>query len=271
MGRQRRKAGLHPIGDVAAAAGVTTQTIRLWEKRGQLSSTRTDGGQRLFTGEMVKRAAELAAGSRRSQHHQAAKPAASPDMIELASTGMRIRRARIEHGLSQQEAARRIGISRSFLSTVERGESGVSTKVLARMADAFGIPMSGFAGATDPQKRVMRVTDRPRTVLAEGVSWEELVAPSSHDLEPALLHVPPGRGSGGVFVRPGESFVFLLEGTLTFQTGERLEEFVLGKGDAIVLDAGVPFSWRNDGKAPATGLWVELIGSVRKKGTEKKG
>jgi transcriptional regulator with XRE-family HTH domain len=270
MGR-KRKIGLHPIGQVASAAGVTTQTIRLWEKRGQLASTRTTGGQRLFSSEMVKRAAELAAGSRRTQRHQSARPAGSPDNIELASTGMRIRRARIEHRLSQEEAARRIGISRSFLSTVERGESGVSTKVLAKMADAFGIPMSGFAGSTDPQNRVMRVADRPRTVLAEGVSWEELVAPSSHDLEPALLHVPPGRGSGGVFVRPGESFVFMLEGSLTFQTGERLEEFVLGKGDAIVLDAGAPFSWRNDGKTGATGLWVEFIGSVRKKPPDRKG
>jgi transcriptional regulator with XRE-family HTH domain len=265
---KKTRPGLHPIGKVAAAAGVSTQTIRLWEKRGHLSSTRTVGGQRLFTGEMVRRAAELAAESRRAQRSRSVRPEPSPNNLELASTGMRIKRARLEYGLSQQEAAQRIGISRSFLSTVERGESGVSTQVLARMADAFGIPMSGFAAAADQPNRVMRAADRPRTVLAEGVTWEELAAPGRHDLEPALLYVPAGRESGGLFVRPGEAFVLVLQGSLAFQTGENLGEAVLGRGDALILKGGIPFSWRNPGKTTAVCVWVEFIGSVRRKTRE---
>jgi hypothetical protein len=66
-------------------------------------------------------------------------------------------------------------------------------------------------------------------------------------------------------VRPGESFVFMLVGSLTFRSGEYMEECVLLEGDAIVLDSGMPFSWENPEKSSATCLWVELIGAVRKK------
>lgn len=263
--RRKNHPGRHSIGIVAKAAGVTTQAIRLWEKRGYLTSTRSAGGQRLFADQDLRRAIELAAKSRRRRQAESGRPDATADSLGLASTGMRIKRARIERGQSQAEAARRIGISRSFLATVERGESGVSTKVLARLADAFGIPMSGFAIAADPHNRVMRKTDRPRTLLAGGVAWEELAAPSSHDLEPALLHVPSGQGSGGVFVRPGEAFVFMLEGTLDFQLGEALAIFRLNRGDALIIDPGMSSSWSNPGKKVAKCMWVEFIGGVRKR------
>lgn len=261
----KEKIARHSIGVVAKAAGVTPQTIRLWEKRGLVASARSEGGQRLFSEAALRRAVALAAKSRRLKQAEGRRPQASPDAVELASTGMRIKRARLEHGQSQAEAARRIGISRSFLATVERGESGVSTKVLARMADAFGIPMSGFAANRDPHERVMRRADRPRTLLSGGVAWEELAAPSSHDLEPALLHVPAGQGSGGVFVRPGEAFVFMLEGRLDFQLGETSDIIRLDQGDALIIDSGQSFSWSNPGKQPAHCMWVELIGGLRKK------
>lgn len=261
----KSKTSRHPIGVVARAAGVTTQAIRLWEKRGLLTSTRSDGGQRLFSEAALRCAVTLAAKSRRLRQAETRRPDAAPDAVELASTGMRIKRARLEHGQSQAEAAHRIGISRSFLATVERGESGVSTKVLARMADAFSIPMSGFAAAGDAPDRIMRKADRPRTLLAGGVAWEELAAPSSHDMEPALLYVPPGQGSGGVFVRPGEAFVFVLDGALDFQLGDASDTVHLDQGDALTIDPGISFSWSNRGKRPAHCIWVEFIGGVRRK------
>jgi transcriptional regulator with XRE-family HTH domain len=177
---------------------------------------------------------------------------------------MRIKRARIDKGLSQAEAAKRIGISRSFLATVERGESGVSTRVLAKCAEAFDIPMSWFAHARNKDSRVMRRAERPRTLLAGGVAWEELVAPGAHDLEPATLFIPPGQSSGGIFVRPGEAFVLMLSGSMEFTIGESRHAVTLGNGDTVVIDPGTPFSWRNPGRSPAQCVWVEFIGAGRR-------
>lgn len=252
----------YSIGDLATAAGVSTQTIRVWEKRGFLASSRTPGGHRIFDDATRDKAVELAITARRVREQL--PPMASSDTLELASTGMRIRRERLKRGLSQQRAATQIGISRSFLAAVERGESGISIQTLAKMSDVFGIPMSEFAAKTSfGSGRVMRVSERPRTVLAGGVTWEELARPSSNDLEPALLYTPTKQGSGGTVVRPGESFVYLLSGSLIFVLGEQQEETQLGTGDALVIEAGTPVAWRNDGTETSVCVWVELIVGIR--------
>ena len=252
------------IGRLANAAGVSTQTIRIWEKRGYFTSDRSVGGHRVFDPSALSKAKELAVASRRAGK-QHLPDTADQVSIELSSTGMRIRRARLGKGLSQQMASERIGISRSFLASVERGESGVSVNTLAKMADVFGIPMSQFAADTPLQGRVMRLKDRPRTHLAGGVMWEELAEPSRHDLEPALLHIPPGQNSGGMLIRPGESFVSVLSGSLLMTLGELKEEITLDQGDSIVIDGGTAVAWCNTGKQVTTCMWVELIGSLKSK------
>jgi transcriptional regulator with XRE-family HTH domain len=252
----------YSIGTLASAAGVSTQTIRVWEKRGLLASARSPGGHRIFHESTLEKAIELATAARRVREQR--PPMASPDSLELASTGMRIRRERLKQGLSQQRAAAQIGISRSFLAAVERGESGISIQTLAKMSDVFGIPMSEFA-ANNPvgSSRVMRATERPKTVLAGGVTWEELARPGSHDMEPALLYIPTHQGSGGTVVRPGENFVYVLGGSLVFALGEHQEETRLGAGDALVIEGGTPVAWRNDGEETALCVWVELIIGIR--------
>jgi transcriptional regulator with XRE-family HTH domain len=246
------------IGRVAEAAGVSAQTVRIWERRGLISANRTDGGHRVFSQDMVRRTIELAAAARRTRPQQRPE-AAGAESLELASTGMRIRRARLAKALSQVEAATRIGISRSFLAAVERGESGVSVQVLARMADTFGLSLSQFAPHQASPEKVMRVADRPRTVLAGGVTWEELAAPGRYKMEPAMLHIPPGQSSGGAIIRPGDDFIYVIEGELIVAMGERLEDVRLQEGDALTVEGGTPMTWRNPGQVRTECLWVELI------------
>lgn len=140
----------------------------------------------------------------------------------------------------------------------------MSIQTLSRMADVFSIPMIKFAAAVDPTRRVMRVADRPRTVIGGGVTWEELAPPGSHDLEPALLHIPPGQTSGGFLVRPGNDFAFMLHGKLDFEFGDTGETITLAKGDALIITGGTPISWRNVRRSTATCLWIELITTLRK-------
>jgi transcriptional regulator with XRE-family HTH domain len=249
----------YTIGEVAREVGVSPQAIRLWEQRGYLTAERSEGGHRIFQETALRRAVELKANVKRKQSNERVLSVAAQHGIELASTGARIRRARINAGLSQTEAAERIGISRTFLSAVERGESGVSVQIHARIADAFEIPIGGLSPASPVRGRVMRAADRPTTLLAGGVAWEEL-ATAGHELEPAVLIVPASRDSGGVVVRSGEIFVFLLSGFLTFRFQDDLEATVLKPGDAIIVSAGTPHSWCNEGPTTTTCIWVEYIG-----------
>lgn len=248
------------VGELAAAAGVSVQTIREWERRGLLKAERTPGGQRRFNSAALSRARDLAA-SRRRREQAAVAPGLPEGGADLARTGARIRAARLQAGLSQSEAAKRVGISRSFLSTVERGQSGVSVRVLAEMADVFGIPMGEFAPVVAPT-RVLHPTERPRTVLAGGVAWEELVTPG-RALEPALLHMPAKTDSGGRITRPGETFVFVLAGTLVFQIDGTQEPLTVGDGDALLIEPTTAYAWHNPTTSTTRCLWVEHVPGTR--------
>ena len=253
------------VGEIADSAGVSAQTIRLWEKQGLLQSERTDGGQRLFSRDQLDRAQKVSLLRRRHGWNPAAIRSAlggeradpSREAWREMTMGSRIRAARSSRGLTLEEVASRAGISRSFLSAAERGENVVSPGTLSAIADELGMPMSAFTPNVGPVRRVMRSDERPQTMMAEEVFWEELATPG-HRLEPALLMVPPGASSGGTYTRPGEVFVTLLAGELAFEIGR--DDFEsLHTGDSILLEPFVSWAWRNPGRRQAKALYVEQL------------
>jgi DNA-binding transcriptional MerR regulator/mannose-6-phosphate isomerase-like protein (cupin superfamily) len=248
------------IGAVAETVGVSPQTLRLWEAQGLLDPDRTEGGQRRYSSRHVERARQVADLRRRYGWNTAAiRTSLAADPVDRAKhtwKGNRFRRARRDRGLSLKDAAARIGISPAYLSALERGEGEPSSNIIARIADAYLIPMSGLAEFRAQGSVVVRADERARGVLEGGVTWEELALPG-HALEPALLIVPPGQGSGGPYSRPGETFAFLIEGALDFTLEE--EELVVGMGDSITLDPRTTFAWENRGEVEARALWVEQL------------
>ena len=62
-----------------------------------------------------------------------------------------IRRIRLEHGLSQEELAHRVGINRNYVGMIERQENSPTIAMLERLAAALEIEPAQLleeAGAT---------------------------------------------------------------------------------------------------------------------------
>jgi len=252
------------ISEVAEAVGVSQQTLRVWEAKKLLTPARSSGGQRLYTQDVLERAQQIAQLRRDNGWNPAAIAtalAARPDGSGVTGSPRRanLRQARRDRGLTLKELSARVGVSSATLSALERGEAGTSSALIARLADALLIPMGLLASSTAPPEAVVRKADRPRTVNQGDVVWEELGSPG-HDLEPALLSVPAGEGSGGSYSRPGETFVFMLAGTLAFSlsAGEQ-RELEVASGDALTIPARTVLAWRNPGSGPARALWVENL------------
>ena len=254
----------YTIGEMASAIGVSRQTLRVWERKGFLSPVRSQGGQRLYT------RADLFAANRlelvRGRRGWDPTRARTPNTLEPAreaweslSLGMRIRAARRARQLSLVDAAARIGISRSFLGSIERGEADASANAMSRIADALHMPQSAFSAPREPTAvHIVRANERPRTQLDQGVRWEELSAPGQL-LEPALLVVPPGATSGGGYVRPGASFAYIVSGCLSFWFGNGTAEIALNEGDSVMFPGQIPVSWRNKGLVDSRAMWVEQL------------
>jgi transcriptional regulator with XRE-family HTH domain/KaiC/GvpD/RAD55 family RecA-like ATPase len=169
------------------------------------------------------------------------------------AVGELIRSHRVARGLAQAELARRIGISPSALSQIERGVSGLSPATLERAREALDLPL-GTAPAARPYRLRPRSGRQVRRI-APGMAAEELADTPGHQL--LLIRVDPGAGGRRVpFNTKREEVVVVLRGVLEVRVGEARE--VLHAGDAILLSDEPVGSWRNPGPEEAEALWAVL-------------
>lgn len=60
----------------------------------------------------------------------------------LVAFGQRIRQLRKSRGLSQENLAFSVGVHRTYVGMIERGEKNITLSNIRKMADAFGISVS---------------------------------------------------------------------------------------------------------------------------------
>jgi len=58
-----------------------------------------------------------------------------------AAFGLRVRELRTLRGWSQEHLAARVGLDRSYVGGVERGERNISIENIAKIARAFDVPL----------------------------------------------------------------------------------------------------------------------------------
>ena len=87
----------------------------------------------------------------------------------MEETSKRIRALRLRQGYTQEEAAERVGVERSYYSRMERGIKGCSVDVLARTAQVYGVSLDylvlGPGWALQFQREGLREAQR----LLEGI------------------------------------------------------------------------------------------------------
>jgi transcriptional regulator with XRE-family HTH domain len=71
----------------------------------------------------------------------------------LRALGKRVRILRLTKELTQDELAVAAGMSRSFVSLIEKGTHGVDVVRLLRLAAALDVPLAELIGATPPDRR----------------------------------------------------------------------------------------------------------------------
>lgn len=166
--------------------------------------------------------------------------------------GSLIREQRLASGLSQADVARRVGITPSALSQVERGVRGPSGDTLMRLWEVLGVPFGPTTRSPDDRGYlVARRSGRERTELQPGLSAERVLG---GDVEQWLVQVAPqARGDRAPFaVKRSESAV-VLRGVLEVTLDGRVE--TLHEGDGLVVDDAVVSGWANPSSAITELLW----------------
>jgi transcriptional regulator with XRE-family HTH domain len=81
----------------------------------------------------------------------------------LKALGQRIRELRTERGYSQEAFADECGVHRTFMGTVERGESNLSFQNIVRMATHLEVPVSSLFLDLEVRAKNLAASSSPKT------------------------------------------------------------------------------------------------------------
>jgi transcriptional regulator with XRE-family HTH domain len=169
--------------------------------------------------------------------------------------GARLRHAREVGRLSLADVEARTGLSKGFLSKVERDASSPSVANLVSICDAIGLAMAELFAV--PRTALIRHASRPSLEgLPKAAAVRDTLITPEHERHVTVLEtVVTGGGSGGeaLYTMPSECEVcFVLEGEIEVVLED--ETYALGPGDALTFGAAVPHTWRAAGAARI--LWI---------------
>ena len=170
----------------------------------------------------------------------------------------RLAEERSARGLTLDAVARRSGLSRSYLSRVERGERQPSLSSLLRLASALDTTVSGLLGGPEDGAEVV-FGPVVGTIVNDGV----LVTPMSHLkgglIETFLVEVPAADRPRDLVRHAGEESLYVVSGAVELQVGD--DVYAVAEGTVAHFSAERPHWVGAEGGRPAT-LFLVMAGSA---------
>jgi transcriptional regulator with XRE-family HTH domain len=172
-----------------------------------------------------------------------------------------IKKLRAQKKLTLQSLAKRTGLTKGYLSKVERSEKAPPYSTLTRIAGALGVEVTSMLSKNmglpaDIRLCLSRGKERPvikGSSQFPGYDYEVLAEHKpGKNMEPFIIHSP--REITQMYAHEGEEFMFIMNGSLEFVYGD--DTYVLEKGDNVYFDACVPHAGRSVGDDIATVLVV---------------
>jgi transcriptional regulator with XRE-family HTH domain len=169
--------------------------------------------------------------------------------------GERIKNLRELSNLTQEELAERAGLTKGFISQIERDLTSISLDSFLQILEAMDENISDFFRESSAEKIAYRETDRV-TIEKEKIQRFELLVPGSTNrrLEPILLTLRKGQVTPKERPHEGEEFGFVLRGKITLRFGK--EVLRLNRGECFYLSAEKEHWIQNTSSKEAVILWV---------------
>jgi transcriptional regulator with XRE-family HTH domain/mannose-6-phosphate isomerase-like protein (cupin superfamily) len=220
------------------------------------------------------------------------EPPSGGERAGLPAVGSHIRDRRQSLELSVRELARRVGLSASLISQIERGKATPSVATLYAITNELGLSLDelfsegagapsptaavgAFADAADGLRQldahmrsngagsdegsagpVVRPSQRKAIQLHSGVRWELLTPSSDPNIDFLFVDYEPGGAScdPGVLMRhAGREYGYVLSGTL--EVTVEFETYRLAPGDSICFDSTIPHRLATLGDEPVHAIW----------------
>jgi transcriptional regulator with XRE-family HTH domain len=176
--------------------------------------------------------------------------------------GERLKLLRTIHQISLDELAQRTGLTKSYLSKVERGVSEPSLATVLRLCEAYSITTGQLLGeeATDDLIQLTRKDERTplkRLKHYDGYVYEALASKRANKVMQPFVMYPPFKSTVSkidLVAHQGQELIYVIKGEIEFITyGNTLR---LSAGDSAYFDSTVPHRFLSLGKTQAEALIV---------------
>jgi transcriptional regulator with XRE-family HTH domain len=192
-----------------------------------------------------------------------------PEVSGPSKIGERLREARQIQGLTARDVAKRVGVSPSLISQIERDKVNPSVSTLWGLVTVLGLTMSDLfsevEGPANMPSAPLPLSPGPLTALgaravvnlASGVRWERLTAESDPLVEFLFVVYPAGAEScdeHSLVRHGGKEYGYIIRGRLGVRIG--FDEYELGPGMALSFDSSSPHRLWAVGDEDAEAIWV---------------
>ena len=169
--------------------------------------------------------------------------------------GERIRNLRQSSNLTQEELAERAGLTKGFISQIERDLTSISLDSLIQLLEALDENISDFFREASAEKIVFREQDRV-LIDKERIEKFELLVPGSTNrrLEPILLTLKLGQATPKEKPNEGEEFGYVLRGKVDLRFGKDVLQ--MKKGECFYFSAEKEHWLQNTSSQNAVVLWI---------------
>ena len=168
---------------------------------------------------------------------------------------------RAERGWSLDHLAQRSGVSKGVLVAIEQGRSNPNLATLARIGDAFGVPVTRLVDVPDEPAVRITGTDQARTLWhgpfgGTGTIIAATEPPWAAELWRWVLQ--PGETAGGDAHGSGSrEMVWVESGTITLTVAAH--RYQLAAGQCARFSGGEHHSYTNEGAGPAQMTMIFVV------------
>lgn len=181
--------------------------------------------------------------------------AARTDEVQGSAIGAQLKAARLARRKTLAEVALESGLTKGFVSKLERDQASASVASLMRLCQALDIAVGSLFHASSGE--VVRHDDYP-PINFGGVGIREfLLTPQGERRVQAILsEIEPGGGSGEeLYGLPADvEFVFVIDGRLEVTLSDHVVS--LGAGDAFTFPPRTEHCFRGTAEGTTRVLWV---------------
>ena len=168
--------------------------------------------------------------------------------------GDKIKRMRIEKGLTQEELANRCELSKGFISQLENDLTSPSIATLIDILEILGTNLKEFFSEDEDEQIVFSKDDFFENIQDDYKISYIIPNAQKNEMEPILIELKKGKNSMEIDPHDGEEFGYVIHGKITLMNGD--EEYEVKKGETFYLKGNLPHYIVNKHDTLAKVIWV---------------